>query len=137
MKMVIIVVIVAVLLIGGAVWYMNQGTLLSPSSSGTLVVKDTPGSVSGSTLTTARVINVKASRFSYDLETITVKKGEHVKIVIDNSDTTHGMVIPDLGVSGIGSVEFTADKVGTYPFKCPTMCGSGHKDMKGTLIVQE
>ena len=46
-------------------------------------------------------------------------------------------MIPDLGVSGIDSVEFTADKAGTFEFRCPTMCGQGHMNMKGTLIVTE
>ena len=83
-----------------------------------------------------KLINIKTSRWSYEPETITVKKGDHVKIIINNTDTTHGIVIPELGVSGIESVEFTADKPGTYAFNCPTMCGAGHKDMKGTLIVE-
>jgi len=85
----------------------------------------------------ARIIEINASKFKYSVDTITVKKGEHVKIVINNVDTKHGMVIPDLGVSGIDSVEFTADEAGTYEFNCPTPCGSGHRNMKGTLIVEE
>ena len=84
-----------------------------------------------------KIINVDASRWEYSPETITVKKGEYVTIVINSKDTSHGISIPDFGVSGVESVEFIADKVGNFEFKCPTFCGEGHKDMKGTIIVEE
>ncbi len=89
------------------------------------------------TAATTKVITLSASRFQYDPGTITVKKGDHVKILINNKDTIHGIIIPDFGVSGIESVEFIADKAGTFDFHCPTMCGPGHKEMKGTLIVED
>ena len=96
--------------------------------------------ISGNVIKTdspTKVITIKAQRFQYTPGIIRVKKGEHVKIIIDNTDTTHGIVIPDLGISGIDYVEFTADKSGTFEFRCPTPCGKGHLGMKGTLIVDE
>ena len=86
---------------------------------------------------TPRLISLHAARFQYTPNVITVKKGERVKITLTNTDTTHGIVIPDLSVSGIDSVEFTPDRAGTFEFRCPTFCGSGHGGMKGTLIVEE
>lgn len=83
-----------------------------------------------------RIINVKAARFDYTPDTIRVKQGERVRIVVENSDTMHGIAIPDLGLMGRDSLEFTATQPGTYEFECPTMCGSGHREMKGTLIVE-
>ncbi len=82
-------------------------------------------------------ITIEAERFEYSPSTITVKKGEKVKLVINNEDTTHGISIPELGVTGIDSVEFTPDKAGTFSFRCPTFCGDGHREMTGTLIVTE
>ena len=120
----IISAIILLALIAGIYLYSNSS---SESSTGNVI-----NSQDGKTHT----INIKASRFQFDPGTITVKKGEHVKLVIDNVDTTHGIVIPTLGVSGIDSVEFDATTPGTYEFKCPTMCGSGHRDMKGTLIIE-
>lgn len=96
---------------------------------------DTGSDMQGSS--DVKVINVEAQRFEYSPNTIILKKGEPVKLVIDNTDTTHGIAIPDLGVSGIDSVEFTPNEAGTFEFRCPTMCGEGHRDMKGTIIVQE
>lgn len=98
---------------------------------------DSPSSGNAVYSEDARVININAQMFSYSPDTITVKKGEKIRIVVNSVDTTHGIAIPDFGVSGVGSVEFTADKAGTFQFKCPTYCGSGHKEMTGTLIVEE
>ena len=35
------------------------------------------------------------------------------------------------------TIEFTADKAGTFPFQCSNFCGFGHGKMKGKLIVEE
>ncbi|MBS3091690.1 cupredoxin domain-containing protein [Candidatus Pacearchaeota archaeon] len=83
------------------------------------------------------MININASRWSYTPDTITVKKDQPVKIIINNQDTTHGISIPELGVMGIGSVEFTPNKTGTFQFRCPTRCGVDHINMVGKLIVTD
>ncbi len=125
-KLIIGVVVLAIVIIGGL--YFTMGKSKQDVLSGNVVAVDNG--------VDTKVINIDASRFQYSQNVIKVKKGEHVKILINNKDTQHGITIPDLGVSGIDSVEFTADKAGTYEFRCPTMCGKGHKDMKGTLIVE-
>ncbi len=133
------ILIIAILLIGG--FFLYKSTNASPNSANPTIANghvttQTTNLDSGSVTSPTKVINLKAKRWTFTPGTITVKKGDHVKIIIDNTDTTHGIMIPDLGVSGIDSVEFTADKAGTYEFRCPTMCGEGHRDMKGTLIVE-
>jgi len=35
------------------------------------------------------------------------------------------------------TVEFTADRAGTFPFQCSDFCGLGHRKMKGTLVIEE
>src|SRR6266542_3957793 len=35
------------------------------------------------------------------------------------------------------TVEFMASKAGTFPFACSEYCGSGHRQMKGRLVVAE
>jgi len=32
-------------------------------------------------------------------------------------------------------MEFVAAKAGTFPFECSEYCGSGHRQMKGRLVV--
>jgi len=79
---------------------------------------------------------VKAFRFGYSPDTITVNQGDKVKINIDNTDTLHGIRIPDLGIRGDETLEFTADKAGEFTWYCTNMCGSGHMQMQGKLIVK-
>ena len=78
---------------------------------------------------------VKAFRFGYTPNTISINKGDKVKIIVDNTDTLHGIRIPELNVKGNEILEFTADKTGTFTFFCSVQCGEGHSNMKGTLIV--
>jgi len=84
----------------------------------------------------AKEITVKAFKFGYSPDTITVSKGERIKLKIDNTDATHGIRIPDLGVSGNDVVEFTAGKAGEFAWYCNNYCGDGHSQMSGRLIVK-
>lgn len=80
--------------------------------------------------------NIKAFRFGYTPDEIVVNKGDKIKISIDNTDTLHGMRIPELGISGNNVVEFVADKSGEFIWYCNNMCGTGHGSMSGKLVVQ-
>ncbi|MEK6910444.1 MAG: cupredoxin domain-containing protein [Nanoarchaeota archaeon] len=111
----------------GVVSNNDEGSDLASSGSGAVIQAD------GNT----KVISISAQKYDYTPGTITVKKGDHVRMVLVNKDTQHGIVIPGFNVKGMDSVEFTADKAGTFEFRCPTFCGSGHREMKGTLIVEE
>ncbi|RAP75107.1 cupredoxin domain-containing protein [Paenibacillus montanisoli] len=84
-------------------------------------------------------IKLTAKDFEYDQPEIRVKKGDHVKITLTSDDGGHGFAIPDYNVDiqGDGSGEFDAANAGTFEFHCSVMCGNGHRDMKGTLIVDE
>jgi cytochrome c oxidase subunit 2 len=83
-----------------------------------------------------------AKMFEFVPSTITVNKGDKVKLTITATDVTHGFSIPDFGVSATlepnqpKTVEFTADKAGTFSFRCSVFCGDGHSGMTGTLIVK-
>ena len=87
-------------------------------------------------------ISVTARRFEFEPSTITVSKGDNVKLLITSVDVTHGINIPAFGVNAqlnagqTTEVEFIADQEGTFPFACSVVCGSGHTGMTGTLIVQ-
>ena len=119
------VIVIAIIIVAG-IFIFNSGSQSIQNSSGNEINQSAP----------LKIITLDASRFDYSPGTITVNKGDHVRIIINSVDTTHGIAIPDFGVSGIESVDFIADKSGTFDFHCPTPCGSGHRDMKGTLIVQ-
>ena len=87
-------------------------------------------------------IDMTANDFKFDPSTITVNKGDKVKIKVTSTDVNHGISIPDYGISqkvDVGkteTIEFIADKSGEFTFFCNVFCGSGHKEMKGKLIVK-
>ena len=90
----------------------------------------------------AKEITMTAKKYEYDPAVITVKEGEHVKLIITALDDDHGFKIDGLHIDQLlkkgepTTIEFTADATGTFPFQCSHFCGLGHKGMKGELIVE-
>jgi len=88
----------------------------------------------------ARRIEVTASSFAFDPDTIEVDAGEDIAIVLSSDDTLHDFTIDEVdahvaadeGESDEGG--FTADEPGTYTFYCSI---EGHREagMEGTLTV--
>ena len=99
--------------------------------------QDTPAAVE------AHEVQVTAKRYEFSPDPITVKKGEHVKLVISAIDHDHGFKLDAFKINQklkkgkATTIEFTADQAGTFPFKCSHVCGLGHEKMKGTLVVEE
>ncbi len=89
-------------------------------------------------------INIEAYNWGFNQEPVTIKKGDRVRIKLTSSSGTHGIAIPDFGVSS-GPVspgqeeiiEFTADKAGTFVYFCNIPCGQGHSSMRGQLVIEE
>lgn len=83
-------------------------------------------------------IKVTATNFQFEPAEIKVKKGDKVKITLVNKEGAHGLEIPDFNVNlqKDGSAEFTADKAGEHEFHCSVMCGAGHDNMVGKIIVE-
>jgi len=88
-------------------------------------------------------VEVTAKRFAYEPETITVKKGEPVDLVLKSLDVSHGLKFSELGVdvkagkNKTGEVEFTPQKTGDFVGHCSVFCGAGHGSMHLTLHVVE
>jgi len=91
----------------------------------------------------AHEIQMTCKKYAFSPNSISVKKGERVRLTITATDHDHGFKLEPFHVEqklkkGIPTtVEFTADKSGTFLFKCSVFCGFGHGGMKGTLIVEE
>ncbi len=87
-------------------------------------------------------INVRAFKWDFEPNIITVNEGDNVKLIIDSEDVKHGIRISeydireDLNPGEITTIEFVADKKGTFSFFCDVFCGSGHSHMSGKLIVE-
>ena len=97
---------------------------------------------SGSLDNGVRVIDATAFRYDFVPNPIVVNQGERVKIIMTSTDVTHGFLLPDYKINTIlpvgrpTTIEFVADKQGTFKFLCSVLCGSGHGGMKGTLVVK-
>ncbi|MEK7658680.1 MAG: cupredoxin domain-containing protein [Patescibacteria group bacterium] len=81
------------------------------------------------------MFSVDAKRWQFTPDVIRVKKGQQVKIIINNTDTIHGINLLDFNAIGDDSIEFTADKTGEFVFRCNNFCGDGHGAMQGKIIV--
>ena len=90
-----------------------------------------------------KTFNVVAQQWSFSPSTIEVEKGDKVILKVTSADVEHGFSIPAFGVDvkvkkgETETVEFVADKVGTFTFACSVYCGTGHSTMKGILVVNE
>jgi plastocyanin len=89
-----------------------------------------------------RTFTVTGGNFKFDPATITVDKGDVVRIVFKNSQGTHDLKIDEFNVNTgiIGAnqertVEFTASQSGSFEYYCSV---GSHRamGMKGTLIVK-
>ena len=105
-----------------------------------------------------QVITVTAKKYEFDPSPIRVKQGTKVRLNTTASDHAHGVKISpfaegtEKGDPGLvfsspqdctkiekgqsATVEFLAQKAGTYHFRCCTVCGFHHRSMKGELIVE-
>jgi heme/copper-type cytochrome/quinol oxidase subunit 2 len=87
-------------------------------------------------------IKSTAEKYDFQPDTVTVKKGDRVKLVITAVDHDHGFRIDTFQINQKlpkgepVTVEFTADQAGTFLFQCSRFCGLGHKKMKGRLVVE-
>ena len=89
----------------------------------------------------ARVIDLTVDNFAFMPSSISLKKGEKVTLRLKGAAGIHGLAIPDLGVSvkvepgATVDVVLNTDTAGTFSFFCNIPCGSGHKDMRGTITI--
>src|SRR4029077_1440857 len=88
-------------------------------------------------------LTVSGSNFKFEPSTLTVKKGETVKITFKNTGGTHDFVIDQFKVAtsriqggAQETVQFVADKTGSFEYYCSV---GTHRQMgmKGTLVVTE
>lgn len=115
-------------------------TILSAASARTVaqVAQDAGTGVQG-----VHEIQVTLRKYEFSPGSLRVKKGEQVRLVMTAVDHEHGFKLDDFNINKkipqgtTAIVEFTADKAGTFQFRCSSVCGLGHRGMKGTLVVEE
>lgn len=157
MKKNLLVAAIVVVLAGGAIWFINnsrtESTPLEPGEQVTNTEANTATPVSESkapedTQTmvkeSVKEIVVEASEFKFMPATLTLKKGEKVRLVLKNiGKMPHNFVIDELGVQtktispdDEGTIEFTPSEVGTFEYYC-SIGQHRANGMKGMLTVTE
>ncbi|HHY60249.1 MAG TPA: 4Fe-4S binding protein [Clostridia bacterium] len=89
-------------------------------------------------------INITARQFEYEPNVIKVRQGDLVRLNLIAEDVTHGLYIEEYDLfledqpqdPVYATVEFVADKTGTFPFRCSVVCGPMHPFMVGRLVVE-
>ena len=99
--------------------------------------------VRANALPAEREIHITAKKFDFTPDTITLKKGEPVVLVVSSQDRKHGFNLRAFGIRADVSpgetarIRFTPNKTGKFTFSCDVFCGEGHEDMTGTIVVTE
>ncbi len=134
MQKTVIITIVGILIVVGTVMLGND----KPNQDKTKQTTQRQSSVAGP----VKEFTMTAKQWEFSPETITVDKGDTVRLNVTSVDVEHGIAIPDFNVSEnlrpgrTVVIEFVADKVGQFSFFCNVYCGVDHGAMRGTLVVR-
>jgi len=138
MKKSLIWVVLAILVIGGFVFFALKNVLSKDDVGTELVRGEEFGSNKMYIDGDVQVINLGIANYNYDPDVITVEANKPVKI-IGNMQQLQGCLrafsIPQLGISKVfrandNVIEFTPTEKGRYGFTCSMGMG------RGTLIVE-
>ncbi len=82
-----------------------------------------------------RTIEIHAKQFEFVPGSITLKRGETVKLVLKSDDVPHALAVAGLPIHAemvkdhATEVLVTPAEVGDFAGRCSKFCGSGHRDM--------
>src|SRR3989344_5831330 len=147
-------IIVLVVIAAGAYFYMNSQTPsagITDEATNDAIVKEKSNETkveeqpenSANTDQSAKEFTLSASSFKYDITEIRVKKGDTVKIILNNTGGMHDWVIDEFDArtkqindGETDTVTFVASETGEFEYYCSI---GNHRamGMVGTLIVEE
>ena len=87
-------------------------------------------------------INITMKKYEFVPPEVHVRRGQRVLFVVTSADKQHGFHVDAFGINEpvkkgqTAEVEFESDKAGTFPMNCSIICGSGHDDMEGKIVVE-
>ena len=125
----VVVVVVAILLMATAGIAMTRTSLADDS-------EPASGQVD-------KEFTIWARQFDFTPAVITVQQGDYVRVNLKTADVAHGFYIDgyDINIKVSGgeteSVEFVADKAGTFKTRCSVTCGPFHPFVAGKFVVQQ
>jgi len=86
-------------------------------------------------------VTMTADQFAFDPPVLRVNRGDRVLLTLKATDVVHGLYLDGYGIEtrvepGLSQqVEFVADRVGKYRYRCSVSCGTLHPFMIGELVV--
>ena len=90
-----------------------------------------------------RTFRVEASRYAYSRAILKVNQGDRVTLELVSNDVVHGLAIDGYNLEVIADpgqsarLTFTADRSGTFRFRCSLTCGPMHPFMIGKIHIGE
>jgi plastocyanin len=154
----VVVGVLAVLLVGGGIFLLNQNRasqevetldeqteatdMPANPQQATMEAVGTTSTTSAESTGVVKEFTVTGSSFKFEPAALTVNKGDRVRLTFKNSGGIHDFVIDEFNVrtdriseNQADVVEFTADQTGTFEFYCSV---GNHRQMgmKGTLTVR-
>jgi cytochrome c oxidase subunit 2 len=88
---------------------------------------------------TVRQIIMK--KWEIDPARVEVPQGARVELVVTSIDVEHGIDVPGLGIrepvqpEHPAVIRFLAQTPGVYPLRCSVLCGRGHNQMTGEIVI--
>lgn len=88
------------------------------------------------------VIPVVMKKYSIAPEVIRLKQGQEVLLSVTTADVQHGFDVPELGIKEsvqkgqTAKIRLKVDRTGEFKIECGVMCGPGHDDMTGKIVVE-
>ena len=88
-----------------------------------------------------RTFRIDARQFAYSPSELKVNAGDMVTIELISNDVVHGLYVDGYNVSveadpgQTATLSFTAEKAGSFRFRCNVTCGAMHPFMIGKLTV--
>lgn len=88
-----------------------------------------------------RTFRIDAHQFAYSPSELKVNAGDKVTLELASQDVVHGLYVDGYDVSveadpgQTATLSFTADKAGSFRFRCNVTCGAMHPFMIGKLTV--
>jgi heme/copper-type cytochrome/quinol oxidase subunit 2 len=85
---------------------------------------------------------IKLKRYKFTPSVIRVNQGDRVRLIIEGLDLEHGLYIDGYDINikvrhaEAKTVEFTADRIGSFRIRCSVVCGPLHPFMTGKLVVE-
>lgn len=131
--------ILALALIAGCVATQTETAIQGEQGQDTLNIEN---EVPPTSVQDVKEFSVTMGNFYIEPAEIRVKQGDRVRLLVTSVEGDHGIGIQgypgkvEVAQGETKSFEFTANQSGEFAMFCNVYCGQGHRDMRGSIIVE-